>query len=609
VPVDQPSTHRRKVLDMREFCTPPVAPVPSRATLTDDVVANAADHPDQVCFSRPEAGGWTDVTAREFCEQVRAVAKGLVAAGVQAGDRVALMATTRYEWTLVDYAIWFAGAVTVPVYVTSSPEQLGWVLQDSGAVRVVVDTAARAAAVAAVTAGTGPAVHVIDEGGLAELRRLGAGVPEQTLEARRRAIGPGSPATLIYTSGTTGRPKGCALTHGNFLAEVGAALTELDALFEDPDAATLLFLPLPHVFARVVQVGAVRARVRLGHCGDARTLVRDLASFRPTFVLAVPRVYEKLFTTASQQAAADGQGALFDRGARTAIAVSRALEGRGPGPLLRARHRIYERLVYPRMRQALGGRCRYAVSGGAPLGERLGHLYRGIGLTVLEGYGLTETTAAVTLNRPGAVKVGTVGRPLPGVSVRVSDDGELLVRGNQVFDGYWGQPEATEAVLGADGWLRTGDVGEIDDEGFVRVTGRRREILVTAGGKNVAPSPLEDAVRGHPLVAQCMVVGDGRPFVAALVTVDADAVARWARAAGRDPGTLDVTTDAALHAEVQRAVDRANRSVSRAESIRRFTVLAGDWTEEGGQLTPSLKLRRAVVRRQLADEIEALYAH
>jgi len=355
------------------------------------------------------------------------------------------------------------------------------------------------------------------------------------------------------------------------------------------------------VFARIVQVGAVRARVRLGHCPDARSLRADLRSFQPTFVLAVPRVYENVFNTVSQQAAADGRGPMFDRAARTAIAASRALEEGGAGPLLRMRHRLYERLVYPRLRAALGGRCRFAVSGGAPLGERLGHLYRGVGVTVLEGYGLTETTAAVTLNRPDALKIGTVGRPLQGVSVRVAEDGELHVRGGQVFGGYWGDPAATAEVLTPDGWLRTGDVGEIDDEGFVRVTGRKREILVTAGGKNVAPALLEDAVRAHPLVGHCMVVGDGRPFVAALVTLDHDAVAGWAAATGRTPDAP------AVRAEVQRAVDEANRSVSQAESIRRFTILPDDWTEEGGQLTPSLKLRRNVVLRQFHSDIEALY--
>ncbi len=586
---------------MREFATPPAVPVGPTSNLTDDVMENAERHPHQVCFSRRQAGAWVDVTAREFRDQVRAVAKGLLAGGVRPGDRVLLQAPTSFEWTLVDYAIWFAGAVTVPVYVSSGEEQLGWLLEDSGAGFAVVGTAGQASALVATATGVPPEVRILADGALDELVAQGEQVPDEDLDLRRRGLGPESLATVIYTSGTTGRPKGCALTHGNFLAVVAAAVAELDALFAGPDAATLLFLPLPHVFARIVQVGAVRARVRLGHCGDARSLRADLGSFRPTFVLAVPRVYENVFNTVSQQAAADGRGRLFDRAATTAIAASRALEEGGPGPLLRLRHRLYERMVYPLLRDALGGRCRYAVSGGAPLGERLGHLYRGVGVTVLEGYGLTETTAVVTLNRPDALKIGTVGRPLQGVSVRVAEDGELHVRGGQVFGGYWRDADATAEVMTTDGWLRTGDVGEIDDEGFVRVTGRKREILVTAGGKNVAPTVLEEAVRAHPLVGHCMVVGDGRPFVAALVTLDADAVAGWATTTGRS------TSAAALRAEVQRAVDAANRSVSQAESIRRFTVLRDDWSEEGGQLTPSLKLRRSVVLRQFRPEIEALY--
>jgi long-chain acyl-CoA synthetase len=357
----------------------------------------------------------------------------------------------------------------------------------------------------------------------------------------------------------------------------------------------------------VVQLGAVRARVRLGHSSDPRRLAEDLRSFRPTFVLGVPRVFEKLFTSASQDAAAEGRGRTFDKATETAIAFSRACDDGRVGRLLRLRHRTYERPVYAPLREALGGRCRYAVSGGAPLGERLGHYYRGIGVTVLEGYGLTETTAAVTVNRPDAMKIGTVGRPLGGSAVRVSEDGELLVRGPQVFGGYWRDDEDTAASFTADGWLRTGDVGEIDDEGFVRVTGRQKEILVTAGGKNVAPAMLEDLVRAHPLVSQCLVVGDGRPFVAALVTLDAEAASRWAREHGRRPDVAALAEDEQVHAELQLAVDAANRSVSQAEAIRRFAVLADDWTEEDGQLTPSLKIRRSVVAREHRADIEALY--
>ena len=596
---------------MREFASPPTYVVPARGNLTDDVVRNGTEHADTVAFSVRAEDGWRDVTAGEFLAQVTAVAKGLVAAGIGAGDRVGLLSRTRYEWTLLDYAIWFAGAVTVPVYETSSAEQVEWILTDSGARALVVDAPRHLERLAETRrrASDLQDVWCLDRGAVDTLTRIGHEVPDDVLEKRRTAPGPDDLATLIYTSGTTGRPKGCMLTHGNFLFELGVALEELDELFEGDDAATLLILPLAHVFARVVQVGAVRARVRLGHSADVSRLVEDLGRFRPTFLLAVPRVFEKVFNKASQEAAADGRGRVFDRAAETAIGYSRALESGRPGRLLRLRHALFERLVYARLREVLGGRCRYAVSGGAPLGERLGHFYRGIGVTVLEGYGLTETTAAVTVNRPDALKIGTVGRPLGGTAVRVADDGELLVRGGQVLSGYWHDDEATGEALDPDGWLATGDLGEIDDEGFVRVTGRKKEILVTTGGKNVAPTVLEDRIRAHPLVSQCMVVGDGRPFVAALVTLDAEALEPWATAHGKTGPGERLVDDADLRAEIQGAVDEANKAVSQAEAVRKFSVLPGDWTEEEGQLTPSLKVKRHVVMRQFRRAVDDLYRH
>ena len=463
------------------------------------------------------------------------MAKGLVAAGIEAGDRVALISKTRYEWTLLDYAIWFAGAVTVPVYETSSTEQVEWILQDSGARAVVAETSDHVARVTEVRGGLTELNHVwsITDNAVDILTRLGQDITDEALEQRRTAAGPGDLATLIYTSGTTGRPKGCMLTHGNFMVELGVAVDELHELFEPEDASTLLFLPLAHVFARIIQIGAVRSRSRLGHSADIKNLVADLQAFRPTFVLAVPRVFEKVFNTASQRATADGRGAIFDRAAEVAIAYSRGLDRGKPSIAVRAQHAVFSRLVYGKLREALGGRCDFAVSGGAPLGDRLGHFYRGIGVTVLEGYGLTETTAALTVNLPGAVKIGTVGRPIPGTAVRVAEDGELLFKGGQVFTGYWRNDAATAEVLGADGWFHTGDVGEVDDEGFVRITGRKKEILVTAGGKNVAPAVLEDRVRAHALVDQCLVVGDGQPFIAALVTLDREAIAIWAEQHGK----------------------------------------------------------------------------
>ncbi|TIC88681.1 long-chain fatty acid--CoA ligase [Nocardioides sp. GY 10113] len=596
---------------MREYSTPPTVSIAATGNLTDDVLRNADEVPDAPLFSRPlrDVDEWEDVTAAEFRDEVVALARGLVAAGLEPGDRIGILSRTRYEWTLLDYAVWFAGAVSVPIYESSSAEQISWILGDSGARAVVVEDAGHEARVASVRDALPRLEHVwsIEGGAVATLSTLGAVVAPEEIERRRAAAGPDDLATLIYTSGTTGRPKGCMLTHGNFETELAVAVDELHELFEGDDTSTLLFLPLAHVFARIIQIGAVKSRTRLGHSADIKNLLASLDAFRPTFVLGVPRVFEKVFNTASQRAAADGRGRIFDRAAEVAIAYSRSLD-HGRVPIrVRAQHALFSRLVYRKLLAALGGRCRFVISGGAPLGERLGHFYRGIGLTILEGYGLTETTGALTVNVVGAQRVGSVGRPLPGTAARVSDDGELLFRGGQVFAGYWNDPEATAAVIGPDGWFHTGDVGEIDDEGFVRITGRKKEIIVTAGGKNVAPAVLEDRVRGHHLVSQCLVVGDGQPFIAALVTVDEEAFEAWAAQHDLSGPVAAHVDDPALRAEIQAAVDDANLAVSKAESIRKFAVLPEDWTEEAGQITPSLKLKRNVVMRECRDEIAALY--
>lgn len=598
---------------MREYSTPQTVDVPTTGNLTDDVVRNAAEARDEVAFSRPseDDAGWGDVTYGEFHAQVTAVAKGLVASGIEPGDRVALISRTRYEWTLMDYAIWFAGAVTVPVYESSSAEQISWILEDSGAKAVMAEDAVHLGKIADVRGGLDALHHVwaFGDNGIDVLERLGADIADDELEKRRTAAGPGDLATLIYTSGTTGRPKGCMVTHGNFETELGVAVHELDRLFQADDASTLLFLPLAHVFARIIQIGCVKSRTRMGHSADIKTLLPQLQTFKPTFILAVPRVFEKVFNTASQKATADGRGKIFDRAAETAIAYSRGLDAGRPSLSVRAQHAVFSRLVYGKLREALGGECAFAVSGGAPLGERLGHFYRGIGLTVLEGYGLTETTAAVTVNLPDALKIGTVGRPLPGTAVRITDDGELVFKGGQVFTGYWQNPEATAEAIDADGWFHTGDVGEVDDEGFVRITGRKKEILVTAGGKNVAPAVLEDRVRAHALVSQCLVVGDGQPFIAALVTIDAEAFPAWAEQHGKSGEIADLVRDPDLRSAIEVAIEDANQAVSKAESIRKFEILPYDWTEDGGQITPSLKLKRNVVLRECRDEIAALYEH
>ena len=594
---------------MQEFSTPAAVTVDPSAALTDAVDERAASSPGTVLFARRTGEHWTDVTAGEFATQVRAVAAGLVASGVQAGDRVALMSRTRYEWTLCDYAIWAAGAVTVPIYETSSAEQVEWNLSDSGAVAVVLETAAHAALVEGVRERLPALTCVVqlDGGGLDRLVAAGREVPATELAARRASVTADSLATIIYTSGTTGRPKGCELTHRNLLVVCRAPRHMLPELF-DGTGSTLLFLPLAHVFARFVQVSCVETGSRMGHTADIKALLPDLASFSPTFLLSVPRVFEKVYNSSRQKAHGSGKGSVFDRAEAVAIAWSTALDSGRPGLGLRVQHAVFDRLVYSKLRTAMGGRIQYAVSGGAPLGARLGHFFRGVGITILEGYGLTETSAPSTVNLPTDIRIGTVGKPLPGTTVRTADDGEILVRGDQVFRGYWKNEAATAEVL-QDGWFTTGDLGELDDAGFLRITGRKKEILVTAGGKNVAPAVLEDRLRAHPLVSQCMAVGDQRPFIACLITLDPEALPAWAERNGKPAGATaaDLTDDPELLAELQRAVDEANLAVSQAEAIRSFVVLPEDWTEEAGLVTPSLKVKRSVVMARYADVVERLY--
>ena len=595
---------------MRESSVPALVTPDPDANLTDLVVGTATDRPATVLFSRRTGGGWEDVTAEQFRAEATRLAKGLVAAGVAPGDRVAIMSKTRYEWTLADFAIWFAGAVTVPIYETSSAEQVSWIMSDSGAVAIFTETPAHAETVAQVR-DTLPAlreVWSIEGGAVAALGASGEAVPDDEIERRRRTLTGASLATIIYTSGTTGRPKGCELTHANFGDLAQNAVARLANVVSAEGASTLLFLPLAHVFARFIQVLAVAAGARLGHTADVKNLIDDLGGFRPTFVLAVPRVFEKIYNSAEAKAEAGGKGKIFHAAADTAIAWSQAKDtGRVPLTLT-LRHALFDRLVYGRLRATLGGQVQYAVSGGAPLGTRLGHFFRGVGVTVLEGWGLTETTAPATVNTPEKIKVGTVGLPLPGVAVRVADDGELLVRGVNVLRGYFQNPAATADALD-DGWFHTGDLGEIDEDGYVRITGRKKEIIVTAGGKNVAPSILEERLRAHALVSQCMVVGDQKPFIAALVTLDAEMLPTWLANSGKPE--MDVATaaqDPDVRAEIQRAVDHANQAVSKAESIRSFLILDTDFTEAGGHLTPKLSLKRQVVLKEFAAEVEKIYS-
>ncbi len=541
-------------------------------------------------------GEWQEVTVAEFHDSVLAAAKGLIADGVTPSTSVAVMAKTRYEWTVIDYAIWWIGAITVPIYETSSASQIAWILSDSQVSHLFYESQEHLARVNDIRAdlpsltSLRPITSVLDE-----LPVLGAEVSDETLENYRSNLNSETVATTIYTSGTTGQPKGCLLTHGNFRAELAGAKEMFPEFFDRDDASTMLFLPLAHVFARIIQVGAIRWGAVLSHSADIRDLSQNLKAVQPTFLLAVPRIYEEIFNSASNRAWADGNGRAFDRAARTAIEWSRVIEdGKKPSAALRARHALHSRTVYSKIRESLGGNLVAAISGGAPLGERLGHFYRGIGINVLEGYGLTETTAALTVNTVISQKIGTVGKPLPDTEVRVNSDGELEFRGPQVFTGYLNNPTSTAEVLSDDGWFSTGDLGEIDEDGFVRVSGRKKEIIVTAGGKNVSPGMLEDRIRANKLISQCLVVGEGRPFVAALITINTEL---W-------DGSL---ADPELIAAVQEVVDEANSHVSQAESIRKFVIMSEDWTEASGYLTPSFKLRRQVLIQDLHDTIEALY--
>jgi long-chain acyl-CoA synthetase len=606
--------HRQQGDSVREISVPAVVDPSPTANLTDLVVENATRIPDAVAYSRRSADDrqdvtWQDVTWQEFLDEVTALAKGLVASGVHPGDAVGLMSKTRYEWTLADFAIWFAGAVTVPIYETSSPEQVSWILADSGAVACFAETTAHTQTIAHVR-DTLPALRSVwtfDDGAVTNLVAQGAQVPDDEIEHRRRLLDGQSVATIIYTSGTTGRPKGCELTHANFRELSLNTVAYLGHLVKPEGSCTLLFLPLAHVFARLIQILCVSAGARLGHTADIAHLLDDLAAFRPTFVLAVPRVFEKIYNSAEATAVAGGHGRIFRAASACAIAWSTALDDGGPGVALRLQHALFDRLVYVKLRARLGGQVRYAVSGGAPLGARLGHFFRGAGVTVLEGWGLTETTAPATVNTPDQITIGSVGRPLPGVAVRVGDDGELLVSGINVMRGYHGNPQATDEAI-EDGWFHTGDLGEIDDGGFVRITGRKKEIIVTAGGKNVVPSLLEDRLRAHALVSQCIVVGEGRPFIGCLVTLDEEMLPTWLAAAGKPvTGVAEAGRDGDVRAEVQRAVDHANQAVSKAESIRAFTILPTDFTEAAGHLTPKQSLKRAVILKEFADAVDALY--
>ena len=595
---------------MNEISIPPLVPAATAGNLTNLIAERAWFEPERIIMSRPLGEGWQPVTAREVEEEVRATAKGLIASGVQIGDRVAIMARTRYEWTILDFATWFAGAVVVPIYDTSSAEQIDWILNDSHSVAIIVETPALAELVKTVQPSHTRHMWTMTEDVLTVLREAGKHIGDDEIDRRRNAVTPASLATLIYTSGTTGKPKGVQLTHSNFLSECGNVVQGASELFLKPGGSTLLFLPVAHVFGRMVQIGAISSGLHMAHCSDpVGRLPMDLASFKPTFVLAVPRIFEKIYNGAEAKAEAAGKGDIFRKAAAVAIAYSEALDKKKVSPILKLKHGLFDKLVYSKIRAGMGGRVEAAISGGAPLGARLGHFYRGAGVTVLEGYGLTETTAGATLNLVGAQRVGSVGRPIPGTSVKIAEDGEVLLRGPIVMEGYWQNQAANDEVFDSERWFKSGDLGKLDEDGFLYIVGRKKELIVTAGGKNVAPAVLEDRLRAHPLVSQCMVVGDNQPFIAALVTLDPDALKGWVANNKKDGASInDLVNDPDLIAVVQTAVDEANKAVSKAESIRKFTLLTTDFTIAGGHLTAKLSVKRHVVAKEFAKEIDALFA-
>ena len=595
---------------MKQFDVPALVKADPEANATDLLVERVKATPDRALFALPTAdGGWEDMTAAEFQRKVIALSKGFVAAGIQPGDKIGMMCKTRFEWSLIDFAVWYAGAVLVPIYETSAPSQILWNLTDSGAIGIITETAEHYARFDEIAADVPAVTHSwkIDVGDLDKLAAAGTDVTDEEIERRRNLAKGSDLATLIYTSGTTGKPKGCILTHSNFVELCRNAQKAIPEVV-NPDSSTLLFITMAHVFARFIAVLGVHGGVKVGHQADTKLLLPSLGSFRPTFLLAVPRVFEKVYNSSEQKAEAGGRGKIFRKAADVAIAHSKAVDA-GHVPLgLKLQFAVLDRLVLSKLRAALGGRVKYAVSGSAPLGLRLGHFYRSVGLTILEGYGLTETTAPISVNVPSNFKIGKVGPPLPGVSVRIADDGEIQAKGVDIFAGYWNNKEATDEAFD-DGWFRTGDIGTIDDDGYLEITGRKKEIIVTAGGKNVAPAALEDPIRANPIVGQVIVVGDQKPFISALVTLDEEMLPTWLKNNGLDDSmsVVKAAKDPAVLAEVQRAVDAANTTVSRAESIRKFVILDADLTEASGHLTPKLSIKRNVILKDFAGEIEGMY--
>jgi len=593
---------------MIETYLPALAPHPTTGNITSIITDWVAKEPGRVLLSRPLGNGWQPVTAVELDLEIRSVAKGLIAHGISRGDRVAIMAKTRYEWTILDFAIIYCGAITVPIYETSSAEQIKWILSDSGSVALIVESPSLAQLAKPVLPATCKEILTITEDAIPNLVQAGRDIPDSAVEDRIAAIGPEDFMTLIYTSGTTGNPKGVTFTHGNFISECTNVVLYARVEFLKPGGSTLLFLPIAHVFGRMIQFGAIHAGLHLAHCQDINRLPQDLGTFKPTLVLAVPRIFEKVYNSAETKALEGGKSKIFKKAVEVAVAYSEGIDSESITFQTRALHLIFDRLVYAKIRTGLGGRVEAAISGGAPLSPRLGHFFRGAGINILEGYGLTETTAASSLNVRSAQKIGSVGRPIPGTRIKIAEDGEVLIKGAVVMHGYWNNKEATNECMTEDGYFKSGDLGTIDNDGYLSIVGRKKEIIVTSGGKNVAPEILEDRLRAHPLISQCMVVGDNKPFIAALITLDPDSIKSWATSNKKaSTAVADLTTDPALLDVIQAAVDEANKVVSRAESIRKFASLPQDFTIADGQLTAKLSVKRHVVNQQFAQEIANLF--
>ncbi|MDX2382050.1 MAG: AMP-dependent synthetase/ligase [Acidimicrobiia bacterium] len=600
---------------MQEYTEPNAVEIAPDDNVVTALLANQKSSPDHAALAVRKGDEFVDVSTTEMVRRIRELAAGLVGLGIERGDRVCIFMKSRIEFTLLDYAIWFAGATTVTIYETSSADQVEWIVGNSEAVAVIcgnVELKGRYDEVAERLPNC-KYVFVAKEGGLDDLIAAGTDIGQGPVDERIAALDHADAATLVYTSGTTGRPKGCVLSHGSLIWEVRQVVSKMEHLFT-PDGSTLMFLPLAHILARVVQVGCVTRGVKIGYSTGIANLVPELEMLEPSWVFAVPRVFEKVFNTAQGKAGSGLQRKIFDRSVDVAVDFSKQSIAGDVHWRTKLEHGLYDKLVYGKLKAAFGGDLAFAISGGAPLGERLGHFFNGAGVLVLEGYGLTETTAAATLNTPDGFKIGTVGRPIPGAGVKIAQDGEILLKGGMIFDGYWRNEEATADVMVGDGWFATGDIGEIDDDGYVSITGRKKELIVTAAGKNVAPAVLEDAVRAHPLVSQVMVVGDQQPFIAAVVTLDVEELAKWAEANGAhasSPSELvrEILDDdlETLRAEISKAIEQANAQVSRAESIREFRILSSDFTIESGELTPTLKMKRNVIAEQRATVITSIY--